>query len=81
MFYGILPANKVQKNFFSLLREKEEQETEQLMHTLDTINKRYGKRTIKFGAEGITNAAWHMKQEHKSPYDPQDINNLPVAKL
>ncbi len=81
MFYGILPANKVQKNFFSLLREKEEQETEQLMHALDTINKRYGKRTIKFGAEGITNAAWHMKQEHKSPYDPQDFNHLPVAKL
>lgn len=81
MFYGIVPAHKVQKNFFSLLHEKEEQETEQLMHALDSINKRYGKRTIKFGAEGITNAAWHMKQEHKSPYDPQDFNHLPIAKL
>ncbi len=81
MFYGILPAHKVQQNLFSLLHEKEEQETEQLMHALDTINKRYGKRTIKFGAEGITSAAWHMKQEHKSPYDPQDLNHLPIAKL
>lgn len=81
MFYGILPADKVQKNLLSLLHEKEEQETEQLMHALDSINTRYGKRTIKFGAEGITNAAWHMKQEHKSPYDPQDLNHLPIAKL
>lgn len=81
MFYGIFPAHKIQKNFFSLLHEKEEQETEKLMQALDTINKRYGKRTIKFGAEGISNAAWHMKQEHKSPYDPQDFNHLPVAKL
>lgn len=81
MFYGILPAHKVQQNLFSLLHEKEEQETEQLMHALDTINKRYGKRTIKFGAESITSAAWHMKQEHKSPYDPQDLNHLPIAKL
>lgn len=81
MFYGILPVHKVQQNLFALLHEKEEQETEQLMHALDTINKRYGKRTIKFGAEGITSAAWHMKQEHKSPYDPQDLNHLPIAKL
>lgn len=81
LFYGILPAHGMQKNLLSLLDENKEQETEKLMLTLDAINKRYGKRTIKFGAEGITRAAWHMKQEHKSPYDPQDFNHLPLVKL
>ncbi len=81
LFYGILPVHGMQKNFLSLLDENKEQETEKLMLALDTINKRYGKRTIKFGAEGITSAAWHMKQEHKSSYDPQDLNHLPPVKL
>lgn len=81
MFYGIIPARGIQRNLLSLLDENKEQETEKLMLALDAINQRYGKRTIKFGAEGLTNAAWHMKQEHKSPYDPQDFNHLPLVKL
>lgn len=81
MLYGILPARNIQKNFFALLREQEEQNTEKLMHALDDINKRHGKHAIKFGAEGLENAAWLMKQEHKSPYNPRDIRNLPTAKL
>ena len=66
---------------FSLLNEQEEQNTEKLMHALDAINKRHGKHAIKFGAEGLENTAWRMKQEHKSPYNPRDIRNLPIAKL
>lgn len=81
MFYGILPAGQIQKNLFSLLHEEDEQKSENLMHALDSINKRYGKRTVKFGAEGTAGAAWHMKQEHKSPYNPRDFYNLPEAKL
>ncbi len=81
MFYGILPARSIQKNVFSLLNEQEEQNTEKLMHALDAINKRHGKHAIKFGAEGLENTAWRMKQEHKSPYNPRDIRNLPIAKL
>lgn len=81
MFYGIMPARSLQNNLFSVLHAEDEQKSEKLMLALDSINRRYGKRTIKFGAEGVAGAAWHMKQEHKSPYNPRDFFNLPQVKL
>lgn len=81
MLYGIIPSDKVQKNFFSLLNEENEEKAQNLLTALDSINKRYGRHTVKFGAEGGQNAAWHMKQEHKSPYNPRDLCKLPTAKI
>lgn len=81
MFYGIMPAHCVQNNMFSILHEEDGQKSEKLMLALDSINRRYGKRSIKFGAEGISGSAWHMKQEHKSPYNPRDFFNLPSVKI
>lgn len=81
IFYGILPASQTQNNLFSLLHQEDEEKSAKLMHALDSINRRYGRRTVKFGAEGTAGAAWHMKQEHKSPYNPRDFCHLPKVKL
>ncbi len=38
-----------------------------LMRTLDAINHKFGRRTLRFGNEGSEDALWLMKQEHRSP--------------
>ncbi len=38
-----------------------------LMKSLDAINRKYGRRTLRFGNEGSEDALWVMKQEHRSP--------------
>lgn len=81
MYFGLMKENAIQKNLLSLENEENELKAEKLMQSLDIINQLYGKRTIKFGAEGIAKANWYMKQEHKSPYNPRDIHQLPIVKL
>ena len=81
MYFGLYKEHTIQKNLLSIQNEENEIKAEKLMQSLDIINQRYGKQAIKFGAEGITKAAWHMKQEHKSPYNPRDIHQLPIVKL
>lgn len=47
-----------------------------LMATLDTVNKKYGKGTIKLAAEG-TKKNWVMRRDLKSPNYTTDWNDLP----
>ena len=47
-----------------------------LMDTLDSINKKYSKGTIKLASEGVRKA-WVMKRGMKSPNYTGDWNELP----
>ncbi|MFN3306078.1 MAG: Y-family DNA polymerase [Candidatus Kapaibacteriota bacterium] len=62
LFSGLAPDNALQYNLFdNLQRDK----LLRLMEVYDTINRKFGKGTIKFFAQG-TNQEWKMKQEHLS---------------
>lgn len=50
-----------------------------LMKTLDSINKRLGKGSLRFGSEGFTKG-WTMKSERRSPDYTTDWKELPVIK-
>ena len=47
------------------------------MLTMDRINKKYAKGTIKLASEG-TDKIWAMRRSFKSPNYTNDWNELPV---
>ena len=52
---------------------------EQLMSSLDRINRTFGKGTLFFGSQG-TQQQWRGASEHCSPNYTLNFDELPVAK-
>ena len=50
-----------------------------LMGTIDELNSRYGKRTMRFAGEGIEQG-WSMKQNNKTPAYTSSWDEIPSAK-
>lgn len=48
-----------------------------LMATIDNINKKYSRGTIKLASEGV-NKVWAMKRDYKSPNYTGDWSELPI---
>jgi len=53
---------------------------ERLMQTLDSVNKRYGRGTVKLASAGAQFRPWQMKQERKTPRYTTDWNGLAYVK-
>ncbi len=60
----LLPAGVAQMSLFD--SGERSARSEQLMTTLDNINRLHGKRTIHYASEILSNR-WHMRQQFKSP--------------
>jgi DNA polymerase V len=76
MLMAITPENSVQENLFI---EPPPAHHQQLMQTLDLLNHRFGRNTVKFASSGIQQG-WKMKSEHKSPSYTTRWNEIPVVK-
>lgn len=57
----------------------EDNKASKLMSTLDNLNTKYGRGTIKLASEG-TEKAWAMRRSFKSPNYTGDWNELPLAR-
>lgn len=64
MLSELVPAEGVQSDLFSTVQTSPK--SEMLMTTMDAINKKMGKESIKLASEGFKRP-WKMKQERKSP--------------
>lgn len=64
MLGELVPAQGVQTDLFS--QKRETPKTSQLMATMDNINRKMGKESIKLASEGFKRP-WKMKQENKTP--------------
>jgi DNA polymerase V len=60
----LLTDGVVQLSLFET--EENTSRSDQLMTALDNINRRYGKKSIHYASEIISNR-WHMRQQFKSP--------------
>jgi len=49
-----------------------------LMTTLDKLNQRYGRGTVKVSTQGA-HTGWQMRQERKSPNYTTNWDTLPLA--
>jgi DNA polymerase V len=63
---------------FDMLSETIHPKSEQLMSTMDAINKIMGKNTVFLAAEGITRA-WALKCDRRSPRYTTRWDELPIV--
>jgi DNA polymerase V len=59
---------------------KPDEKSQNLMTTLDSLNRKFGKGTIKLASEG-TNRSWVMRRDLKSPNYTTDWSDLPVTTM
>ncbi len=64
---------------FDLFHSGQTQQSEIMMTTLDRINRRYGRDTAVFGAEGLR-GKWTMRQNYLSPRYTTSWKDLPTVK-
>ncbi len=83
MLYGLERADAVQGSLLALaagLESGGDGRRQSLMRSLDNINNRFGRDTVIFGAQGMGDAPWHMRQEHRSPRLTTCWDELPLAR-
>jgi DNA polymerase V len=64
----------------SFLQEHRHEEHKTLMNTIDQLNRKWGRSTVRFAAEGFKKP-WRMKQSKKSSYSTTSWKQLPIIKL
>ena len=62
-----------------LFQPQDGERSKRLMQTLDSLNKRFGPRTVQYAAAGLKKS-WSMKQEQRSPRWTTQWNELLVVK-
>jgi DNA polymerase V len=77
MLMELVPAGGQQTDLFGY--SSDPAEPNQLMGTLDRINKKYSRGTIRLASEGMKKT-WVMRRGRKSPNYTGDFDELPVAK-
>jgi len=66
MLLGLSPANERQASLLDLTPEKRQRQRT-LMSVLDTVNKRFGRSTLRYAITIAPDRPWHMRQSHRSP--------------
>ena len=74
MLSGLVPLEGQQLDIFGYAQPDDK--AQNLMFTLDQLNRKYGKGTIKLASEG-TKRSWVMRRDLKSPNYTTDWKDLP----
>ena len=72
-------ASVIQGDLFGHVQNRPERK--ELMDAIDSINHRYGPKTIKLSVEGGKKEAWMVKHEHRSRNYLTDINDILTIQL
>ena len=78
MLMSLCPADQVPADLFSGFDEPDTQRAKNLMTTLDEINAKMGRGTVRSAGEGIQKA-WAMRSDNKSKAFTTDWQQLAVA--
>ena len=78
MLMSLCPANQLPVDLFSGFDEQDTQRAKNLMATLDEINARMGRGTVRSAGEGIQKP-WAMRSDNKSSAFTTDWGQLPLA--
>ena len=78
MLGSLCPENLVPVDLFTGFNEPETQRARTLMATLDEINTKMGRGTVRSAGEGIQKA-WAMRSGNKSNAFTTDWEQLPVV--
>ncbi len=76
---GIVPDESVTADLFDPVRNRPERCL--LMEEMDSINRRYGAKTLSLAAEGLRQQEWKPKCEHRSGNYLTDIDDLLTIRI
>ena len=76
MLMEICPADKVQ---YGLFEQGDCEESERLMKTIDIVNKRYGRGTLRYAQEGFKKD-WRMQRKNVTAAYTTSWNDLPKVR-
>ncbi len=77
MLGELVPTQGIQTDLFSM--QSSNPKSAELMATLDSINRKMGKESVKLASEGFSRP-WNMKQENKSPSYTTSWNDVVIVK-
>jgi DNA polymerase V len=81
MLFDLADRDKQQGNLLDIVMPDEQKKKDKkLMSALDAVNKRFGRGTVRFAAEGDTGASWRTKHTKKSPKYTSAWDELPVVR-
>jgi len=80
MFFDLADRDGQQGSLLDIAAPDEQKgRDKKLMATLDALNRRFGRGTVRFGAEGKADAPWHMKHSRRSPGYTSAWEDLPIV--
>ncbi|MGJ7462326.1 Y-family DNA polymerase [Halomonas sp. MA07-2] len=81
MLIDLIDANRQQMSLLDTVQSEAERErSEKLMATLDALNQRMGRGTVKLGVP-TPNAAWHLRCANRSPRWTTRWDELPAVHM
>lgn len=75
MLMDLVPEGGQQRDLFNY--SDDDVKESRLMTTLDEVNRKYGRGTLRLASEGL-NKSWTMRRDFKSPNYIGDWNELPI---
>jgi DNA polymerase V len=78
LLYDLVPEHTFQADLWGETSPRATQKAQDRSRALDSINDRYGKRTLRYAAEDLS-AAWHPRQRLRSPRYTTEWGELPVV--
>lgn len=80
LLLDLLPAEALQTDLLGSVDPAASDRSAARMHALDSLNARYGRQSIRFAAESLSEA-WRPRHNLGSPRYTTDWNELPVARI
>jgi len=80
MLYELSDAERRQMTLMEAAVTREQEKKRTLMRVLDKVNDKYGRDTVRFAAQGPSDAFWHMRREKISGHLTTQWDQLPTVK-
>lgn len=82
MLLDLVPDSFVQAELDLGATSNDQRDRTKLMHAVDEVNDRFGKRTVLLGSSGLTQGAdtWGMRQVRRTPCYTTKWSEVPVAR-
>ncbi len=80
LLYNLVPEHTFQPDLWGETDPRASQTAQDRSRALDSINDRYGKRTLRYAAEDLSQA-WHPRQHLRSPRYTTEWDELPILQV
>lgn len=80
LLYDLVEEQALQPDLFGAINPEQEATAGRRLQAVDTLNRRYGQRTVRYAAEDLS-TAWHPRQRLRSPRYTTEWDELPILRL